>query len=218
MGAVRRTRSHLFDGFLGQQPQQVSRRQRTGEIIALNHVHVPAPQQLHLLLRLHTLRNDAVAETAEGGYDALVEERGVFVRADVEQQRTVELDDRERQLHDRIQVGVARAEIIQTQADAGRLKALRHPGQARGILGRNRLGDLKLEAGVRQTVFVQNANQVASAIAVNKIERRKIDLDVRNARAERRVFTQKTADAPQLKLGDLADKAVLLRKADKNIR
>lgn len=29
---------------------------------------------------------------------------------------------------------------------------------------------------------------------------------------------QKTADAPQLKLGDLADKAVLLRKADKNIR
>ena len=52
----------------------------------------------------------------------------------------------------------------------------------------------------------------------NKIERRKIDLDVRNACAERRVFAQKTADTPQLKLGDLADKAVLLRKADKNIR
>lgn len=136
----------------------------------------------------------------------------------MEQQRTVKLDDRERQLHDRIQVGVARAEIIQTQADAGRLKALRHPGQARGILGRNRLGNLKLEAGVRQTVFVQNADQVASAIAVNEIERRKIDLDVRNARAERRVFAQKTADAPQLKLGDLADKVILLRKADKNIR
>ena len=218
MGAVRRTRSHLFDGFLGQQPQQVFRRQRTGEIIALNHVHVPAPQQLHLLLRLHTLRNDAVAETAEGRYDALVEERGVFVRADVEQQRTVELDDRERQLHDRIQVGVARAEIVQAQADADRLKTLRHPGQARGVLGRNRFGNLKLEAGVRQTVFIQNADQVVSAIAVNKIERRKIDLDVRNARAKRRVFTQKTADAPQLKLGDLADKAVLLRKADKNIR
>ena len=50
------------------------------------------------------------------------------------------------------------------------------------------------------------------------IERRKIDLDVRNARAERRVFAQKTADAPQLKLGDLTDKVILLRKADKNIR
>lgn len=136
----------------------------------------------------------------------------------MEQQRTVKLDDRERQLHDRVQVGVTRAEIIQTQADADRLKALRHPGQARGVLGRNRFGNLKLEAGVRQSVFVQNADQVASAIAVNEIERRKIDLDVRNARAERRVFAQKTADASQLKLGDLTDKVILLRKADKNIR
>ena len=59
---------------------------------------------------------------------------------------------------------------------------------------------------------------MAAALAVDEVERREIDLDVGDARAERRVFAQKTADAPQLKLGDLADKAVLLRKADKNIR
>lgn len=103
------------DSFLGQQRQQVSRRQRTGEIIALNHVHVPAPQQFHLLLRLHTLCNDAVAETAEGGYDALVEERGVL---SVQMWNSSERSSlmTETAAPDRIQVSVARAEIIQTQS------------------------------------------------------------------------------------------------------
>ncbi len=63
---------------LREQPQQVVRLQRTGEIVALYHVHVPAAQQLHLLLRLHALRDDAVAEAAEGRDDALVEEGGLL--------------------------------------------------------------------------------------------------------------------------------------------
>lgn len=47
---------------------------------------------------------------------------------------------------------------------------------------------------------------------------REIDLDVGDARAERRVFAQKTADAPQLKLGDLGDEVVLFREADEDVR
>ena len=136
----------------------------------------------------------------------------------MEQERAVELDDREGQLHDRVEVGVARAEIVQTQADAGRPEALRHAGQARGILGRDGLGDLELEAGAGETVFLQDADEVAAALALDEVERREIDLDVGDARAERRVFAQKTADAPQLKLGDLGDEVILFREADEDVR
>ena len=53
---------------------------------------------------------------------------------------------------------------------------------------------------------------------MDEVERREIDLDVGDARAERRVFAQKTADAPQLELGDLGDEVVLFRQADEDIR
>ena len=66
--------------------------------------------------------------------------------------------------------------------------------------------------------IVGGADEVAAALAVDEVERREIDLDVGDARAERRVFAQKTADAPQLKLGDLGDEVVLFREADEDVR
>ena len=80
------------------------------------------------------------------------------------------------------------------------------------------LGDLELEAGAGETVFPEDADEVAAALAVDEVERREIDLDVGDARAERRVFAQKTADAPQLELGDLGDEVVLFREADEDVR
>ena len=77
-------------------------------------------------------RNDAVAGEERSGVERLWWVGG----GGLSQRRGVEGGEREGQLHDRIQIGVARAEIIRHRPMLGRLKALRHPGQARGILGR----------------------------------------------------------------------------------
>ncbi len=58
------------------------------------------------------------------------------------------------------------------------------------------ISNWKQEQG--RTVLAEDADEVAAALALDEVERREIDLDVGDARAERRVFAQKTADAPQL--------------------
>ena len=80
-GRSRRARSHLFDASSVAAAAERLPAAGTGEIIALNHVHVPAHGSAPSPPASPTPSlpaSAAVAGQQRGGYDALVEERGVL--------------------------------------------------------------------------------------------------------------------------------------------
>ena len=145
MEGVIKRRKAFSPPLLLEQFEQHRRGERAGEIIALNQIDVPFFQQRDLFLGLHALGDDVIAHPLEGGDDALVKQRVARVGADVIEQRAVELDGRERQVRDGVQVGEARTEIVKAQADIGLTERIDGAAEAGRVFGGDGFGDFKLD-------------------------------------------------------------------------
>ena len=119
--------------------------------MALPHPAAEAKEVDLLLGAFDTLRNDLNSEAVAEIDDRLGDGFGVALPADLADERLVDLQEVDREMHQLRKRGVAGPEIVQSDPDSGAVQKLqRLLDMVRAAPQEDRLGDLDLEALRRQ--------------------------------------------------------------------
>jgi hypothetical protein len=155
---------------------------------------------------LDALGHDVAATGVGEAQDRGIDRGGLRVAGNAGQEGAVDLDDLHRQLAQPPQRGVARAEVVDREREAGGAQLPEHRQQPRGLQRPGALRDLEHQAAGRDAVSPRECGEAPGDVATAQLARRHVDPDVR-VHAGRVPLADVAADLAQHPVAERLDHA-----------